>query len=532
MRPRQNLSLSKKLSIKIQNETKQSHHSKKNKEVLIGLDAIIHSGFPHRLIAYCVTEAEKLNAAIAVRVGQEPKIADPICKNFPYAIFKPMELKTKTCQYEQGIPMLAGYIAKNQAVFGRKDSVSIPSEFGEIQLYVSLQEIFKDANKDYYEVIAFTPSTLILRVPKATGHKDLQLCINLNQGQPILNLAEKSKPHFYPWKIETHFKQPVCWTADYPHFHECATCLFPVTYKCSDEAEFAPLYIVANNGHPITGDADLLWAVMKNISDEQIIKYQDEIKENKLNHLPIPTSLAWAALPREVKNKFNKKFNTKEPQELSHLLNHYSEMLMQLNLISDVLLNITDFAKSAGIISAYELLITKLINEEVNKDLQNYTNLIQHGPEINNPGKPSSLDDTTLIIIDGKPILTYSELQLVELLVSIKFFKDYYVPVHPKWDMSLWGKVIEKQLLLNQEVHPETLVNYNKNDTITLGEISPVNNRKINDLRINRKMIKTAEKNILSKSAPSLFQSKFPPNNKNIFHSQPDIHSKNPKKSY
>lgn len=130
----------------------------------------------------------------------------------------------------------------------------------------------------------------------------------------------------------------------------------------------------------------------------------------------------------------------------------------------------TSLVQLAGSITPMEFVMGQVINYRMNQQLQNLKNPIQHGPENRSPLDPSDLDGNILHFYEGKSIMTRTEDQLVEfmmgelkvndeLMLDSKPVDNSYFDVHPRWDMSKWGRVVIAQVENKYNVPKDTLEN-------------------------------------------------------------------------
>lgn len=91
----------------------------------------------------------------------------------------------------------------------------------------------------------------------------------------------------------------------------------------------------------------------------------------------------------------------------------------------------------------------------------NLQDLYQHGFDMRNPYGCNLEGAWLLISEDGGVLYGKTQEQLIEVLLTGDFLKKNHINVNPAAAMSLgWDRVIEKQILLNQSIPPETLAIY------------------------------------------------------------------------
>lgn len=394
-----------------------------------GMDAIIAVDFPHEFIALTMLKSYELDISLAIRSGQPPNTF----KGFEVSP-KPITMKTKTCSFDQHIHFLAGFIPWDQQIFGRENNPPIPkNDFKPVQLYVRLHEILADAKNGEYTDLTVKNNYLEFRTPctDTDVKKNMVFSLDLTKRKPALKLDNVSSSNLTPCHAKSEIKKPSFWPDDLLDFESALADLFPISYRLC-ETNPVPLYVAATlDNKPITSDADILW-------------------------IGIPNEIATAT--------DHKQYNVTNTDELRALLLHYLSLCSRLAVskTSSLLKHIASFAKTAGVITPFELLTEKVINDECAKNFPHFYNLFQHGPETNNPGKPSSLDSKILHFFRGIPVLTENEDELIKLVLQDGFLEKYYIRIHPGWNMEKWSPVIKRQIELNQTINPATLDSYNQ----------------------------------------------------------------------
>lgn len=449
-----------------------------------GKEAIIAANFPHEFVAVAMLKSHELNISLAIRSGQPPNT----CKGFPVSP-KPMAIKTKTCSYEQHVRFLAGFIAWNQFIFGQKKSCPIPENgFKPVQLYVSLREIIADARNGEYDGFTLKNNCLEFKAPfsDTDTKKNITFSLDLSKRRKSLELDNKTVKMLTPWVKNPTIEKPKCWNDSLGNFDELINDLYPISY-CLQGGYFLPVQVAATlDGKPITGDADILW-------------------------IGIPVKLADAS--------DHKQYNVTNSLELKALLFNFLFLCKRIKVdeLASLLDHIESFAKTAGVITPYELLTEKLINDEFAKSCSHFFNLLQHGPETNNPGKPSSLDGKILHFYHGLPVLTENEDELIQLVTQKGFLEKYYIRIHPGWNMEKWSPVIKRQIELNQHVNPDTLVSYRAYHALQQAHKDKIteNNQNENKHQLRRLIscqmafLKGPNKHVMSNTFSNEFNSKL-----------------------
>ncbi|MDR3492506.1 MAG: hypothetical protein P4M12_10805 [Gammaproteobacteria bacterium] len=427
-----------------------------------GTQAVLESGFATPFAAALVEKTKEIQCSIALRAGQAPNIDAP-SEVSP----KPMAVKTKTSSDEQGLPIVAGWIPVDQATFGRSGSKDVPPNFGgttpeedgsknAFHLQTSLRSILADAKAGKYDVVKENNFLVFKsKLPDKTNYNDYDKehgkgLIDKNQITFRINLAEEFKPAVISLEKAKELRPEVdrdpgdmlaklgISDAELEKYDKQA---FSIDYKLPGKENFNPLLVAAQNGKPITGDADKLWVAP-----------------------PID-------IVRKCKQMANVNYNAGDPSQLKVLIKNYIELksvYLMRKLTKDEVKNeydkIYQYAKTAGIITPFELLSNKIINDEFIKSMPYQAFLLQHGPETNNPGDPSDLDGKMFHVHNGQTYLTESEDELVSFVLNkeINYIQDKFVMVHPGWKMEKWAPVIEEQIKLGQDdlMNPKTLENY------------------------------------------------------------------------
>ncbi len=400
------------------------------------------SGFPDFFIKASTKIGEDSGALISFRAGQAPRL-DPDIPVSP----KPMSIKTKTCTTEQGIPLLAGYIAVDGKTFGRKGS-----DTDESVTEHNKEKLLHDGN----QAEANKYSSCQLKIKWSELNNDIE---NGNYS------ATKTADGYLEFK-PTHIKNDDFANANPGTRNELLfrvklddimydNKILSVEYRHTQNEKFKPLEVVGYEGHPITGDADML-AVLPSVS--QLTKL-DEITKGNL-HKPFHAG------------KVDQDGTPSERMQLATLyllmksdLNNKPIDPKQMDRKIEKLFKKHPEIAASGIISPYELFVLLKVNKMVSKGFTSDSGaekLIRHGAETGNPGKPSDLNGNIFHIWNGKTYLTENETQLRDFYLQADLLAKNYLPVHPKWNMEIWSPVIEKQIQLGQEkyIPPETLSNY------------------------------------------------------------------------
>lgn len=405
-----------------------------------GSEAIFQAGFPIEVAntfagdIFVLTPDPELKAiSIAIRAGQRPN-TDMGFEVSP----KPMAVKTKTCSDAQGIPLLSGFIPRDQETFGREHSKPTPDKgFMFVEMNTRLQDILIEAQKNNYKMWMEGNKLNFQAIKSEPKEKQkIVFSIDLTKSKEAVKLENETEENILPrYKKSDSLKKPEGWDEKiHGNFEEQVKKLFPVSYQKPNE-NAKPLELLATpDGRPITGDADILWITM-------------------------PTKMIEMA---------KKKYNPTDAKQLEELLTEYIKLKVaftgtQLSpgQLYDELKAVEQFARTSGIITPYELLFAKVANDEMERTIPHFKNLFQHGPEIYNPGEPSPLDSSMLHFYKGMAVLTESEDELVDFVMQKGYLEEHYIRIHPGWNMEKWWPVIAKQEKLGHPISDETLKNYN-----------------------------------------------------------------------
>jgi hypothetical protein len=126
-----------------------------------------------------------------------------------------------------------------------------------------------------------------------------------------------------------------------------------------------------------------------------------------------------------------------------------------------------DELKIEGYTNPSEAAMIYMVNKLFGAEGVKIAQLILHGSEVYNPGKPSEIGPLLHILPTGERILTRNEDQLIALVLSHEYLANYPIDVHPKWNMEKWAPVIEAKIALNQPINPETKLAYDEHKVKT-----------------------------------------------------------------
>jgi hypothetical protein len=182
---------------------------------------------------------------------------------------------------------------------------------------------------------------------------------------------------------------------------------------------------------PITGDQDLLW-------------------------------ISRPAQNAEGLEKFAKVANTFKVSEIEQLVSERIKLALYLARNSHEklpeLLQINNASVARlGCVTTFESYIIDEVNKSLGQVMTHMHDLFQHGTENRNPGLPSPMDSPMVHVWKGHVSLTQDEGELLEFVMQKGYLEENIIDVHPKWDMSKWSQVVNRQLELGQPVPLATL---------------------------------------------------------------------------
>lgn len=422
----------------------KSHGEKTSLDQFIqGTQANELSGFPDFFIQAAIEAEKRSHCIVAFRAGQSPNVN----KGFEISP-KPMSIKTKTSTDSQGYPLLAGFIAVDGKTFGRKgsDTAGNVVEFNKHKLEAKGEEGRAEAEKYSAQQLQIKLSELerdlannkYIELEAPTGYRRFQ-ATQVEHGQFIDPNPQTRNDLIFQIKLSEEEKSD-------------ADPLYSVEYRHTEKDAFQPLQVVAYEGHPVTGDADM-FSVLPSFQDMSILQ---EISDNRLH----------------------KPFDAAKPSDLIELATMY---LIIKNEIDGAIIEQSDLGREkledflakhpelhkAGIMSPYELYVLMAVNMTVadcfvEKYPLGAEKLIRHGAESFNPGKPSDLNASIFHIWQGKTYLTENETDLAAFYLLPGVLEKNFLPIHPGWNMQIWGPVVAKQIELGQTnyISAETLESY------------------------------------------------------------------------
>lgn len=393
------------------------------------------SHFPAIFIEAGKKASTLADAILSFRITQPPNIN----KGFPVSP-KPLSIKTKTCRNSQGIPFLSGFIATDGETFGLKGSDSNANitqhlkekliaqqqidearKFSDQPLKIKWQELNEAIKKNIYSIIA--------------TENDYQLLqSNLINPTEFSTTIDRSQLTFR-FKIKK--------TIQPDEFIE-------IEYRVNKKNPFKKIYIIAYENAPITSDIDI-FAILPSIPKMQ-------------------------ALEKMSKGKLHQPYDTQKTKELAELSIQY---LLIKNALHATPIDVKDLddeefsniqknsaLKNAGILSPYELFIMLTINQMIVSSFEtsalNTGKFIRHGSEAFNPHHLTDLNMPVFHIWNNAIYLTHSEIHLRDFYLHSGALKTHFLPIHPDWNMVIWGPIIAEQIQLGQKnlISEKILKNY------------------------------------------------------------------------
>lgn len=425
---------------------------------LTGDRAIVESGFPPLFTEVMTFIAMTMGVNVVLRVGNPPRIGfgDDA---------KPMGVKQNTGAaflFKGLIPLESAFLKEKSEhvqikIKNSDPEMTYPEYYGSSQLRVSLSEILSDSSS--YERIEEKDGKLYL-YPKlsvvdahpenfkdAEAVKNTVFIVDLNDRQePLIDQAKllsqlpKNKSQL------ENIAKPSWWKPGFPDFSDVKHMSMPVS-SCSQAAleqnqEPTPFLVLGGSNaqgprgadqRAITGDVDLFWVVS-----------QAE------------------AITREIPDS-GKKFDLSNLNERREFTRVYTEVvaLMQEKVLGQqsASISLSDL-KIEGYTNPSEAAMIYMVNTMFGAEGVKIAQLIQHGSEVYNPGKPSEIGPLLHVLPTGERVLTRNEDQLISLVMDQQFLATYPIDVHPKWNMEKWAPVVEEKINLKQPVHSETMKAY------------------------------------------------------------------------
>ncbi len=441
----------------------------------------IRSGFPKEFLKSTMAISISTGRSFSIRDGNPP---------IPGGQYKPMDIKTKTATTDV-VPLISARTLPIDKAQLRAGSKFLPDEYYD-------NPDLQSHNKGSLRFLLGDPNTQILGIdengrlrykvknvvsdeamsPDAAA--GIEYCIELSsrgmetdwtpeQAEMLRNAFDSDLSSVTPneellskWDTESWGELDLD-----REFH---------TYmKKEGEEDFTPEMVAGRP--PFTGDADMFSISIPVGSLGSIMEEACMIK--------IPEDIDKLIIMLEEMQAFNLARDTAEKDrriisEISHTdasdydkpLDSLSTLQLDMLKTKDLIYQVGDLAefrtqcKLTGLATNNEFIIAYLINKEASSTLVKdfIKDLVQHGPETNNPGKPSSLDDTILHFYNGELHRTHNEDELIAFYMQPGYLEENFQAIHPKWNMEKWAPVINRQIELGQirSIKLNVLVNYLK----------------------------------------------------------------------
>lgn len=459
---------------------------------LHGDKAVAAAGFPHQFVNFMMHVATTSGINIGIRVGNPPKLGG----NFQS---KSMAVKEKT-----GAAFLFKCLIPTDNDFLKSNSKEIQQKsldtFGESQLQVSLNEILAD--KDSYRKIEEKNGKLYLYPANdQIDDKKFKNPDAVRETVFVIDLKTQTKPTMSPEELQkavpgtkiTNYDPPQWWDSAWGDFSEVQHNLMPVSYEKNGQQE-QPFMVLGDPA--ITGDIDLFW----------LTAFQGAVKQETNNALSLPNA--------------HEKYNllSMDPVETDQFLVAFNSIVNQMNSqyygaeAETMKFNFEDFQslKIEGIATPCEVATIYMVNQFFGAAAgEKMAQMILHGPESNNPGTPSEIEELLHVLPDGNIILTRDEDELIELVMSENFLENYPVPIHPKWNMEKWAPVVEQKLHIEKAAQLQGKPIPQKLSVQTIQAYEDFKIQQLQDMNKQPVNLKTQENDGLVKSAVSRFTRSF-----------------------
>ncbi|KTC92102.1 Uncharacterised protein [Legionella cincinnatiensis] len=163
--------------------------------------------------------------------------------------------------------------------------------------------------------------------------------------------------------------------------------------------------------------------------------------------------------------------------DVSRRLVQAEMMLVQNNISSTMLNKITEHMASHFVFATKNEI--PYVIPHLHHDV-NVHDLYQHGFDMRNPYGSNLEGAWLLITADGSTLYGETQEQLVEVLLTGDFLAKNHIEISHGANMSAgWGRVIERQIQLEQTIPPKTMEKYNEHmEGLKLKQISQFHNYK------------------------------------------------------
>jgi hypothetical protein len=405
------------------------------------------TGIPPIFALFLKKKSVQLGIAFALRTNP------PIQRYLMPAAPKPSSVKAKTGNwcFTKGVIAVDPALGKIEKIDGlwrviERTEHDLPDPtlgiLSETVHHLSLQEVLTGVNGGEYILIgneSDIQDSGILTVK--AGHKcpyqsDIIFCIDLNEKPPRVQPQYKIDFKKMLVSLPPREPRPSWWLDEWGDFFACLDNYYPAKYKHATDINFSDIlvYGVADENNkvlPITSDQDLLWISIPVRQHESLLKDFEEV------------------------------INTFELGGIEKL--YMARIALHLRLGGDphtVDESINNAAIAGlGCVTPYESYVIDDINTDFSHSgINHIRNLIQHASENHNPDHPSPLDVSIVHVWRGKISMTHSESDMIDFILHDQYPIENIISVHPRWDMSKWSLVINKQIDLHQPIPATTLM--------------------------------------------------------------------------
>lgn len=310
------------------------------------------------------------------------------------------------------------------------------------------------------EEIRQTNEIRIQATTNIDGLKDVIVTLQLNESISPLNIKRENVFATQKGSVP----EPTWWDTKWGDFNIKAEHSYPAYYSKNQKSEKQPLMVYGIDTNstskkikPITGDQDLLWVTRPN---------PDYYKKNESQKLFSDATLNLPEGATDVINTFKPAGAREMKKNLFILDAHFAQTPDKKLFQTDTDLS-AKMITNLGCVTPHEAYVILAANKKTTEHIQHIGEFLQHGAENRNPGAPSNIDSPMVHFYSGKAIITRDERSLMLFVLKTKGYLEKNIfDVHPRWDMKLWGDVVEKQMQLGHNIRSETLESYNqyKND--------------------------------------------------------------------
>lgn len=486
---------------------------------LTGLKALTDVGMPWEFAAVLLQIAEEFGVIFAVRAGlplqlyRELAAAKPSCvkdKNSTDSLLGAV-IPEDILQF--------GKRDKNGHLIYKEHHITPSNDMRMewIQHKIPLSRIIKNIENNCYELVDDKNQLLTADAYQKKNTHTIRLRNIKNPSQAIICI-DLSKTHATPPDVnretlkriltseEREAQKPKWWNDAWGDFAVQRDYFYPASYIDHVNAPeiIKPLKVLAMEDRyykqkrllPITGDMDLLYIthptehhrqellahyiqyvsklslmelykLKKNSLSEKIRKYRcklfasDRAKCSELIELLINQRREQLYISAEnvhdVVNTYSLQSpdNTNEIKACEAALEQIADIAERLGLPATKIPK--EIFRRNGCITIFEAFIINLVNQKFNQVVPNLHNLIQHGPEVNNPGMPSDINDKMIHIghpteLSESPSAsieeTENESQLIAKIHEPQYAKNNVVKIPKGWvDRSpMWQPIAKEQL--------------------------------------------------------------------------------------